>query len=154
MWGTADTAWVYQGPWGSYGYNGACYSSVVTNGPVIEPAPTYRKLSDLTCPSRTPYFGDCNWVGGFPVWANSSFSTSLPHDLYTGEPLGAGRTMGRYLIARHGINGPASAAPRAFVGSQNQLPGRNNFGYADGHVEGTFLKNLWTLRWREEPGWP
>jgi prepilin-type processing-associated H-X9-DG protein len=143
--GYADRAWVRWTEngrtmfYGSYGYNGWCYSD-----PGVSEAPyAFAKDSALTSPSRTPFFGDAIWVDGWPDPKNTP-----GQDLYDGTDDSG---LGRFAIARHGGK-PASAAPRNFTGPISALPGRINMGYADGHAQGTNLKDLWSLTWSK--AWP
>jgi len=142
--GVADYTWdwVYGTPsyHGSYGINGWCYTGM-TGLDSAEKAEYYGKDSAITKPTMTPYFSDSVWVDGWPM------ETDAPaRNLYTGAD---DNSMQRVTIARHGLNGPASA-PRK-VASGAPLTGRINMGFADGHVEAVRLQNLWTLYWHN--GW-
>ena len=151
-WGTADYPWnVLNAAWqnnyfdahGSYGLNYWCsrqgdinvdYANETTN--------FFYKDTQITSPSVTPYFGDCNWLGGSPHPYDAATT-----DLYMGQDWAE---MGRFEIARHGGK-PAAAAPRSWpVGTP--LPGLINVGFADGHAKATKLSELRKLYWNRS--WP
>ena len=137
--GVADYPWCVTWdptlPHGSYGYNSWCYSAAAELG-----GPTgdyFQKESAIATASQTPYFSDSIWVDGGPL------ETDTPAvNLYTG---GDASAMQRLTIGRHGGNPPASA-PRNVPAGQF-LPGKNNIGFVDGHVEPVQLEKLWTLTW-------
>ena len=148
--GTADYPWsVYAWSFidfdaqGSYGING--WFARAGDGTVDFSAETanffYRDVQ-VTAPSVTPYFADCNWMGGSPH-TNDAVTT----DLYDGQDYAE---MGRYEIARH-WGKSASAAPRNWAAG-TPLPGRNNVGFADGHSQATKLSDLRKLTWNKT--WP
>ncbi len=144
--GTADYPWCWinwsSGSFdaqGSYGYNGWCYADDTQGG---TPAAYYRKETAMVSASKTPLFADAVWVDGWPK------PSDVPNrDLYSGSNDGG---LGRFAIARHGGR-PANGAPRN-VPANSVLPGRNNVGFADGHVESVKLNNLWRLYWSQT--WP
>jgi prepilin-type processing-associated H-X9-DG protein len=138
--GLADYPWNWDvfGPAGAndhggYGINSSAYSS-------SSPGPQdFQKETGVTKPTLTPYFSDSNWVDG------GIEPTDTPaRNLYSG---GDNNGMERITIARHGGKGPA-AAPRS-VPMGATLVGRNNVGFADGHVEAVRLENLWNLYWNK-----
>ena len=139
--GTADYPWNC-GNWmgfdaqGSYGYNGWCYSD-------RGDADSYKREAAVISASQTPFFLDSVWVDSWPKTSNIPI-----RDLYNGSEDNEG--MGRFTIARHGGKGPASA-PRS-VPANTVLPGRNNVGFADGHVAPSKLNDLWKLYWHKN--WP
>jgi prepilin-type N-terminal cleavage/methylation domain-containing protein/prepilin-type processing-associated H-X9-DG protein len=144
--GTADYPWCWVN-WssgsfdaqGSYGYNGWCYTRDPNGG---DPASYFLTETSFVSGSRTPFFADAVWVDG---WPNSN---DVPNtDLYNGKNDGG---LGRFAIARHGGRSPG-AAPRQ-VPAKSVLPGRNNVGFADGHVEPLKLNDLWALYWSKT--WP
>jgi prepilin-type N-terminal cleavage/methylation domain-containing protein/prepilin-type processing-associated H-X9-DG protein len=151
--GTADYPWCWIN-WssqrfdaqGSYGFNGWCYSDIDIVDPGwyagLGPQGFYNKEAAITSPSKTPYFLDAVWVDG---WADHSDTPSV--DLYDGKNDGG---LGRFTIARHGGRA-AGAAPRS-VPAGSVLPGRNNAGLADGHVETVKLNNLKSFYWNKR--WP
>jgi len=109
---------------GSYGINGHCYD---------------EKEAAFKFPSKTPYFSDSIWVDFWPG------ETDTPaRNLYTG---GNSTSMERITIARHGGKGPAGAPRNVPPGTL--LVGRNNIGFADGHVEAVKLESFWTLYWNK-----
>ena len=135
--GTADYPWRwspagYQA-YGSYGINGFCYTA-----PTPRPY-AYIKESNIKSPTKTPFFADAVWVDTWPAPFERPFTTM---DLYSGNKDTGG--IGRVIIARHGGKG-ASSAPRSASGSN--MPGRNNVGFADGHVEPVKLNDLYDLYW-------
>jgi len=136
--GVADYTWdwIYGTPsyHGNYGINGWRYTGLSGDG-------YYGKETSITLPTMTPCFWDCVWVDGWP------WETETPaQNLYTG---GDKNSMERFTIARHGLNGPASAPRNVPAGTP--LVGKINMGFADGHVEAVKLQNLWTLYWHK--GW-
>jgi len=141
--GTADYPWnVFGADWGSsfdaqgsYGDNEWCQSPP-DGGPNY-----FQKDTQIVSSSKTPFFADCNWLGGAPE-VNDAITT----DLYMGQDWAG---MGRFEIARHGGKN-AAAAPRNFKGPV--LPGRNNVGFADGHVQAVKLNDLRKLYWHRN--WP
>lgn len=136
-WNTSDLSWDAQG---SYGDNEWCqFQTLQTAG--ADYTNYFTKDVQILSSSKTPLFADCNWVGGAPM-PNDATTT----DLYSGQDWAG---LGRFEIARHGgVN--ASAAPRNFTGSV--LPGRNNVGFADGHVQPVKLGDLKRLYWHKN--WP
>jgi len=156
--GTADYPWSWIN-WsggtydaqGSYGFNMWCYSDLEKNaGSTGIPAAdgvryAFQKEGALVSAAKTPLFSDNVWVDG-AVRVEHTFGT----DLYNGRWDSAGPIgLGGMAIARHGGKGP-NLAPRNFTGSV--LPGRNNVGFVDGHVEAVKLNNLKNLYWHKL--WP
>jgi prepilin-type N-terminal cleavage/methylation domain-containing protein/prepilin-type processing-associated H-X9-DG protein len=143
--GTADYPWnVFGADWGSsfdaqgsYGDNEWCQTPPGAGGSPND----FTKETQIKSSSKTPLFADCNWLGGAPE-VNDAITT----DLYMGQDWAG---MGRFEIARHGGKN-ASAAPRNFTGPV--LPGRNNVGFADGHVQAVKLNDLRKLYWHKN--WP
>lgn len=149
--GTADYPWTCSTPtWlnydadGSYGFNGYCFSGLELTGQWLYSANAFNKESALISPFKTPFFLDCVWVDSWPKPTDTPIT-----DLYNGANDNEG--MGRFTIARHGWKGAANA-PRNFTGTV--LPGQNNVGFADGHVEPVKLNNLWKLSWSTDNRWP
>ena len=147
--GTADYPWSVQA-WegtfnsqGSYGLNFWCSRKGDNNVDFWwETTNFFYKDVDISSPSKTPYFGDANWMGGSPHTYDAATT-----DLYMGQD---GAEMGRFEIARH-WGKPAAAAPRNCPAG-SLLPGLNNIGYADGHAQATKLSDLRTLYWNKT--WP
>ena len=143
--GTADYPWCWKN-WssgsfdaqGSYGYNGWCYE----NSPIGNPASLYKKETSMVSASKTPLFADAVWVDGWPEPNNTP-----NRDLYSGSN---DQGLGRFTIARHGGRS-ATTAPRN-APANSVLPGRNNVGFGDGHVEPIKLNSLWKLYWSKT--WP
>jgi prepilin-type processing-associated H-X9-DG protein len=145
--GTADYPWCWinwsSGSFdaqGSYGYNGWCYTADGNQGGA--PNGYYLKDTGIVSGSKTPFFADAVWVEGWPDPSDSPNT-----DLYSGKNDGG---LGRLAIARHGWKGAANA-PRS-VPANSVLPGQNNVGFADGHVEPVKLNGLWSLYWNKT--WP
>ncbi len=148
--GTADYPWsVFK--WsgiafdaqGSYGNNGWCARAGDPNVDFkTETANFFYKDTQINFPSQTPYFGDCNWMGGSPH-TNDAVTT----DLYNGQDYAE---MGRFEIARH-WGKAAAAAPRNWPAG-SLLPGRNNISFADGHSQAARLSDLRKLTWNKT--WP
>jgi prepilin-type N-terminal cleavage/methylation domain-containing protein/prepilin-type processing-associated H-X9-DG protein len=154
-WKTADYPWntMYSG-WGnpndlqgSYGDNEWCQSP--TGEVPYNPDFLFGKESQIMTPSKTPFFGDCNWIGGAPSW-NDPVAT----DLYMGEDGDntPGGQIGRFTIARH-WGKSASQAPRNWP-TTIPMPGKINLGFADGHAQAVKLSDLRTLVWSRDPRWP
>jgi len=144
--GTAEDTWCWinwsSGSYdaqGSYGYNGWCYSDDTQGG---NAASYYGKEESLVSAAKTPFFADAVWVDGWP-----SQTDAVCRDLYNGVNDGG---MGRYTIARHGGRSPKSAPKN--VPANAPLPGRNNIGFADGHVESLKLNDLYKIYWHKT--WP
>ena len=145
--GTADYTWKYfrdATVHGSYGINGWCQSknTVVAGQRTAAQVAAYSfsKESMITRPVFTPFFADSIWMDSWPM------ETDHPSkNLYEG---GNDSYMQRFTIARHGMGNPA-AAPRK-IGPLDVLPGRNDIGFADGHVEAVKLENFWTLDWHRD----
>lgn len=139
--GTADIPWAwFYGPTnfiGSYALNGWLYDRP-TYGALDHPDFMMSKQSAIQRPSLTPVFADAMWVDAWPL------ETDLPSDdLYDGTLGDTG--MERFIIPRHGGFIPAKA-PQNFDPA-DQIPGANNVGMADGHVELVKLENFWQLDW-------
>ncbi|MEI6779919.1 MAG: prepilin-type N-terminal cleavage/methylation domain-containing protein [Verrucomicrobiota bacterium] len=141
--GVADYPWSWyvDSSRGSYGFNGWCYSD--PDHSIGAPAANlYNKESAVTLPAQTPYFSDSVWVDGWPD------ETDRPaRNLFAGENTVGG--MERITIARHGGKGPKAAPQNVPIGTP--LVGRNDIGFADGHVQAVKLEGLWTLSWHK--GW-
>jgi prepilin-type N-terminal cleavage/methylation domain-containing protein/prepilin-type processing-associated H-X9-DG protein len=142
QWGTADYPWEWFGNVtyvGSYGLNGYCYADGYLQNFGPPEKDFYKKISDVTHATLTPYFSDSIWVDGWP-------QTNDPpaRDLYSGaDSLDIG--MDRLTIARHGWK-TAGAAPRS-VPMGAPLVGNINVAFVDGHAAATKLEQLWTLYW-------
>jgi prepilin-type N-terminal cleavage/methylation domain-containing protein/prepilin-type processing-associated H-X9-DG protein len=144
--GDAATAWYWQGPGtiyytGSYAINGWLYTYEGASEWIPEKPKYFLKESNVSSPSKTPFFMDAIWPDLWPT------TNSPPaRNLYTGErPSGR---MGRCTIARHLITSPR-AAPRS-VPPGTKLVGGIGVGFVDGHVEMVRLENLWQLYWHKD----
>ncbi|HZV35805.1 MAG TPA: prepilin-type N-terminal cleavage/methylation domain-containing protein, partial [Verrucomicrobiae bacterium] len=134
--GAADTNWdwglasyVTTPLTGSYILNGWFYDKDSLNvDPVISAHPgyLYMKESSVEQPSVTPFFAEGVWVD---AWVMENDSPGV--NLY--DPTYATLGMQRLMVARHGSRPPA-AAPRN-VPAGSPLPGFENMGLSDGHVE-------------------
>ncbi|MFN0068656.1 MAG: type II secretion system protein [Limisphaerales bacterium] len=121
---------------GSYALNGWLY----TDDPftTAEKHKRFQNESDVSSPSRTPFFCDSIWVDAWPQ------ETDRPaRNLFNGDDF-AGGGLSRVAIPRHAAN-PA-AAPRSFD-PKNQLPGAINVAFADNHVELVRIEKLWEYDW-------
>ena len=108
------------------------------------PAGYFNKQDNIKHPSETPVFGDGMASDAWP----DPLDTQATWNLYAGvpsTPVVKGTLIGRFCIARHGINSPASA-PTSVPDAQI-FPGGINLGFADGHVEYSKLDNLWSYYW-------
>jgi prepilin-type processing-associated H-X9-DG protein len=133
-WGTAKFAWSWYGnvstpEHGSYGFNGFFYNpegpyqgGSFYCGQTPYPDGFYSTLEQAD--SRSPVFGDCNFLGGWPTDRDRP-----PRDYLVGSPQGqeCGSYMGRYCLDRHDF--------------------AINVGFADAHVERVGLEWLWDLQW-------
>jgi prepilin-type N-terminal cleavage/methylation domain-containing protein/prepilin-type processing-associated H-X9-DG protein len=144
--GAADYPWnVFGADWasaydaqGSYGDNEWCQSPA----PSVTTPNDFVKETQIISSAKTPFFADCNWLGGAPETTDS-----VTTDLYMGQDWDG---MGRFEIARH-WGKSAAAAPRNWPAG-TPMPGKNNVGFADGHVQGTRLSDLRKLWWHKN--WP
>ena len=140
--GTATRAWfawsrntsaTYQG---SYALNGYFYS----DSPYGEPQNYFKNESDVTYPTRTPFFVDAIWLDAWPL------ATDRPAtNLYEGDALLRGGLQ-RIAIPRHSLSG--AKVVKSFD-LRNSLPGAVNLSFADTHVETVKLEKLWGLYWHK-----
>lgn len=142
--GTASQAWVWGSSpilRGSFAFNGWFYTDDVFFNVGVDASRHFTKESSVPNPALTPVFVDSVWVDLWP------YTTDPPaRDLYEGEMgSGAGLTMGRCTIARHGGRAPGSA-PKS-VPSGQKLRGSVDLGLIDGHVEKVPLEKLWNFNW-------
>jgi prepilin-type N-terminal cleavage/methylation domain-containing protein/prepilin-type processing-associated H-X9-DG protein len=149
--GAANQAWSWPTPklmTGCYCINGWLYSadtsyiagdrSDLTSDQQAQ-APFSREIN-IIYPSKTPCLQDSVWVDFWP------FDTDKPDpNLYSSIGDANPATIARVCIARHGSY-PAGAAPQNFDISKG-LPGSINLVFADGHVEGPLLEQLWNYTW-------
>ncbi len=153
--GTAANAYVWNAAahpdrtnLGSYALNGWLYDthggSLPTQFAPDDPPGTYfSKDTAIRHPTTTPEFVDAVWPD---LWPTPADTPDDPADLYDGVPdENRAPMMMRAGIARHGSR-PAPAAPTE-VPLDKPFPGIVNIGFADGHVEGTYLDDLWSCTW-------
>lgn len=132
-WLVADGPRGYQG---SYALNGYLY----TDDPYSDPKKRFRTETDISQPSKTPFFADSIWVDAWPL------ETDLPaKSLFDGDKF-AGGGLSRIAIPRH-MASPSSAS-RNF-NPKDTLPGAVNISFADDHTETVRLENLWNLYWHK-----
>jgi|SRR5579859_2613908 len=122
---------------GSYALNGYCY----TDDPYANPLYRFKTEATILQPSKTPFFADAIWVDAWPQVTDRPAT-----DLFTGDDF-AGAGLSRIAIPRHSAN--LSDAVRNF-NPKNRLPGAVNVGFADNHVEGVKLEQLWQLTWHTQ----
>lgn len=135
-WLVSDSRTNYQG---SYAINGYLY----TASPYGEQRHMYKVESDITSPSRTPFFADAIWVDAWPL------TNDVPaRNLFDGDKF-AGGGISRITIPRHAA--ALSAASKSF-NPKDRLPGSVNVGFADNHVEPVRLEGLWSLYWHKNWG--
>jgi len=134
--------------YGSYGYNGWCFSDKMGDGSGI-PNNYYVMDSRAKHPSETPIFYDQTWTDSWPT------ETGCPdQDLYgvvgTIPTGGVGaNSFNRITKARHGSGG-GTLASHNFTGIPSQLKGAINMGFLDGHGELVPLRNLWNYYWHAQ----
>jgi prepilin-type N-terminal cleavage/methylation domain-containing protein/prepilin-type processing-associated H-X9-DG protein len=148
QWGSAEAAWF--GPlktpaqWntgyeGSYGMNGWMYSEEGEIG-FGSRSLHFTKDGQFQQPTRNPVFADCAWADGWPQ------ATDTPaRNLLTGDE-NSSSMIARFCIARHG----SMKSPPTLVRAGNVLPGAVHMVFADGHVEGVKLEDLWRIYWHRD----
>jgi prepilin-type N-terminal cleavage/methylation domain-containing protein/prepilin-type processing-associated H-X9-DG protein len=139
----------------SYTYNGWFYTGAntgdatpVANGMGVTDATgwMFGKDTSVQSPSLTPLFSDGEWIDS---WVSEQDKPAA--NLWSGYDLGnAGRAqteIGRMTLQRHAYN--AGAADRNHNAPWNTSPpkGAINVVLADGHVELTFLPDLFNYYW-------
>ncbi len=145
---------------GSYGMNGWLFSwdpSITSiNSGWSYPPPfqvgnnpqfTFTTPNSIKIPTQTPFFNDAIW------WNEWPFETDQPApDLSQGAAANI-TGMQRCTIWRHG-GGKTATAPtpvkHTILGSVLPNEAAINIGFADGHVQQTKLKDLWTLYWHDQ----
>ena len=125
---------------GSYSINGWMYDqrSMNIGAVAADPEFLFRKESNITRPSQTPFFCDAVWVD---CWVQASDSPA--RDLY--QPGYSQAGISRLTVDRHGGIAP-SRAPRALPPGA-PLPGAVDMGFSDGHSELVRLQQLWQYYW-------
>jgi prepilin-type processing-associated H-X9-DG protein len=151
--GTATQPWVDQtGEFQSvcsYTVNGWLYDKTDTYS-MTAGVSQYRfnKEANVAKTAQCPVLSDGVWIDTWPMETDSATQFE-PVNLLTGnyadDNATGGGGMGRLLIDRHGGVGPAKAPTD--VPANTPLPGANNMGMFDGHVEHVPLQNLWTYYW-------
>jgi len=153
--GDVVTPWASREPrgsggwyYGSYGYNGWCFSDQKGDGSGT-PANYFIKTPSVRHPSDTPIFYDQTWTDSWPT------ETGCPdQDLYgvvgTIPTGGVGvNSFNRLTKARHGSGGGINA-PHTFAGTFNDLKGTINMGFVDGHAEPVQLRSLLSYYWHAQ----
>jgi len=139
----------------SYCVNGWLYDNTDEYS-MEDPQDRFNKESNVYHPSGTPVFGDGVWIDTWPCTGDIA---GYPVNLYTGGGpgttafggggggLGANSVGGiqRMLIDRHGGIAP-SKAPQTVV-APKRIPGAENIGFFDGHVETVPLNNIFLYYW-------
>jgi prepilin-type N-terminal cleavage/methylation domain-containing protein/prepilin-type processing-associated H-X9-DG protein len=123
---------------GSYGVNKWLTSSTKNERPHDYPNDIYPTFSSIQQPSQTPYIFDCITLTAAPLE-----SDPVPTDLW--QPVDISLEMQRCTILRHG--GKCATKPYLFSGQRQQLPGGINMGFADGHAQLAYLRDLWSYDW-------
>jgi prepilin-type N-terminal cleavage/methylation domain-containing protein/prepilin-type processing-associated H-X9-DG protein len=122
---------------GSYGINYWINSSTTSERPHDYPNYIFPKPSSIQHTSLTPCVFDSVMATAAPLE-----SDPVPTDLWQGD---ASLEMQRCAILRHG--GKCATASYPFSGQRQQLPGGINMGFADGHVQLAYLRDLWSYDW-------
>ena len=101
-------------------------------------------------PSQTPIFYDQTWTDSWPI-ESSPGDTDL-HGVAntTTLPAGGANSMKRITKARHGSSGGGKAGMVPPGTPAGKLPGSIEMGFADGHAQNTYLRDLWTLYWHAQ----
>jgi len=105
----------------------------------------YNRESSMEQPVISPLFVDGPWVDAWPTEKDSPSK-----DLYAGYYGSHDNEMGRFTIARHGVN--AGTAPRnnSTLWAFGPPRGAIDMALADGHVEMVKLANLWNYNWHRK----
>ena len=164
--GDVVTPWASQLPrsggpyyYGSYGYNGWCFSDKQGDGAGFTlPSGAsgdkgyFVNEFRVKVPSLTPFFYDQTWTDCWPV-ENSTPSQDLHGQIGANGVINGGSNganeMHRLTKARHGSPG-ALKAPAKFAGKASDLPGEINMGFVDGHTETVKLRALWGFYWHAQ----
>ena len=110
---------------GSYGANGMCNAKGGWGIPAILPSENYFTDVAMT-DSNVPLYSDAMWTALLPGANNAAGDDPGPTE------------YGGSTIVSFGV--PRAAIRRHFKKNSNVV-------FADGHVEGVYLPDLWTLRW-------
>jgi len=139
VYGTVRRAWLVDGGktnyQGSYALNGYFYSDSLYGNPTN----LFRSESDISRPTKTPFFADALWLDGWPLETDAPTTTLLNGDKFPGGGLS------KIAIPRHA----SRSAPVKQLDQRSTLPGAVNVAFADVHVESVKLENLWGLYWHK-----
>jgi prepilin-type N-terminal cleavage/methylation domain-containing protein/prepilin-type processing-associated H-X9-DG protein len=130
-WGGAFYPWYVYGDYGSYGMNLWLCPEELSGSTSYTPSGAgwgFTQTQDtLTMPSTestiVPAFGDCNWVGGWPL--DTDQPSSDLNDAGQSNP----GNLARFCTNRHYKV--------------------SNVVFVDGHAESVSLAGLWQLKWNE-----
>jgi len=135
----------------SYTLNGWLYDKTDTYS-MEDPQDRFNKEANVYKPASTPVLSDGSWIDCWPCAGDFQGYTL---DLYAldgfengaggGCIVSGGGGMGRMFYDRHGGVMP-SKAPRA-VRAPARIPGAENMGFFDGHVELALLNNVFLYNW-------
>lgn len=114
----------------SYGINGWLYKPGLGSGSYETSYPQYfyGGLNTIQRSSNTPIFGDCTWIGSFPLESDSP-STNPVTPFIPGQTAATG--LLQFQMRRHPNN-------------------TINIGFADGHAHGINVNNLANLDWHRD----
>lgn len=121
---------------GSYALNGYFYSA----SPYGNPTNFFKNDSDISNPTKTPFFVDALWVDAWPLETDHPTTTLLDGSRFPGGGLS------KIAIPRHGST-RAKAATK--LDEKNSLPGTVNVSFTDTHVETVAVEKLWSLSWHK-----
>jgi prepilin-type N-terminal cleavage/methylation domain-containing protein len=111
-----------------------------------DPQDRFNKESNVYKTAATPVFGDGIWID---CWPSAGDLQGQTVNLYTGATgncvLGGPGGINRMLIDRHGGIAPKQAPTS--VSSPQRIPGAENMGFFDGHVETVRLNNIFLYYW-------
>jgi len=120
---------------GSYALNGYFY----TDSPYGNPTNFFRSESDISYPTKTPFFVDALWADAWPQEADLPSTTQLDGSKFPGGGLS------KIVIPRH----RSSSTEVKKLDPRKTLPGAVNATFTDTHVETVELEKLWTLNWHK-----
>lgn len=153
-WGSATEAWMRriglsEPEYGSYGLNGWIYADekkvIEYHVAPLQEKLAYGSLNKVERPSEVPFFSDSIWVNQWPKSTNiheGPYRDSIPaiFDL--------NHRYKRNDRINKGWDRPTRDHIRRIV--TNRHEDVTNIVFADGHVAGVKLADLWTLRWHKE----
>jgi len=139
----------------SYTYNGWFYTGANTGDATVVAAGMgltdagswmFGKDTSVQTPSQTPLFSDGEWVDS---WISEQDMPAA--NLWSGYDLGKGpraqTSMGRITLQRHAFNAGAAEQNHNTPWSTSPPKGAINVALDDGHVELTFLTDLYNYTW-------